>query len=372
MFYVAFAQSFLVCAVLYMYIEYYFNSKLVPFYYLLLILLLFTFSSLPFISNLIMSDIFTSIFIISLAALLYFKLSNFAKISLIILSIIAISTHNSHTPIALIFTTLNIPLLVISEKYKIKKALKKIALILLLIIISSYIIKPLVDGIYHNNESTVSNDKRPSDSKFHFIWYYMYDTDLYSQFLNKYCPSKSYQILCNKKEIQKLVKKGITNEFHSDKNIKFLSEIEDFGKSVVKDPVFFGKFVILRFSGVIKLISNYKIRQQDRKFDKRGETEVEKYIKKDAKYFHIKKSVFYLCYQCFFRKNFSDIFLISISLIFGILSNYLLMGIFANIDNSRYSSRVNWIIIFIFILIFFSIIDKKTFRLNKTEELSSG
>ncbi|MCP3932309.1 MAG: hypothetical protein GY705_24825 [Bacteroidetes bacterium] len=217
--------------------------------------------------------------------------------------------------------------------------------------------------------------ERISDSKFHFVWKKLRKSGHYEEFLSKYCPLKDYFFLCNPEKMEALQSDGLMNDMHG-RNIDFLGEIEDAGKTVFKDPYFFWYTYKSKLSGIVDILSNHKIRNPFQ--NQRIEPILAKHLPKDRKYLVQSKSYNHRLFthdqmkqlrkynkiivlSSYLVVMFGFIFLVKVrcnvrflgvvsGLFYGHLVNSSLMGFFAN-PNARYCSRTSWMLVFAALLV---------------------
>ena len=211
----------------------------------ILLFLLNFLSSLPWISNMMMSDIFTGIGVLSLILLMVKSHQKVVFWALFTLFIFGVLAHKSHAPILGLLLLVCTMLSFIYQRY-IKRKSKKDHLITLAIIWVGFIagstfLKPVVNwliaGDHYQHVEAADNSQsklKTANSEYHFVWRTLRRMKIYNSVLETYCPTENWKILCNKKEMQRRGRNGFKDDLWAGDN--FSAEVEKMGKAVLTDP----------------------------------------------------------------------------------------------------------------------------------------
>ena len=343
------------------------------------ILVLTFFSSLSFLTNLIMADYFTGLGVVVLGLLVVKRKLDFDFFVFLIVLIFAILGHKSNGPI---FMACGIPVVC----YKLFQGFAKQNLVSIIAMVLSIYVFPLVGEMIVERQFQAEMKNEPneqvkvSDSKYHFIWVKAKNfEEVYEKFLEESCPKEKYKYLCNREKYNSYIKKyRLKSIFHDHGNhLEFLTEIENAGRKIILEPEFYPYFLRNTLGGFKKLLFKQGKMYRDKGFNKRVAKRLFKIFRSDKKYYdnsltvnrkfsakHFTEAVRNRGKLAFLFALYSNLLLIPTLLIFrrklGINSNlieivvflfgfvivhHFLMGTFSNATNVRYSGRVNWVII---------------------------
>lgn len=348
-----------------------------------LIFSLYYVSTLPLMSNLVMSDIFTTYGIFALILILLLPKVTIETCFLGFLLAMSIVAHNSH-PIILGGTLIAVGAIVFGFKM-IKKSIiahanKKFILLFASFVFGSFILKPLVNSYFifqpDGKTKVTGEEKQVSDSKYHFVWAKVRGNPLlYQRFLEKYCPEKDYNYLCDKAKMTELEsdEDGLKDEFHGS-DYKFFSDIEDAGRTMITDVEFVAAIFNNAFNRVWFMTTNVQLKNAY--YDKYFEEIITEYVPNDLALVQssltyggqlftsaelkqmrnlnaiscgvgvLAMLMFYLLAIKFKELRNNKMLLSLFILVVAYLCNSILFGLAGNIFNARYSARVNWLLVF--------------------------
>jgi hypothetical protein len=339
-------------------------------------LILSLFSGLPYISNLIMADVFTAIGILSIICFLCFTNNKSSILLLTALILFSAIAHTSNPPIFIVFLFLMLLLRLTiwcnsSLLGSMRFSIFTIALIFL-IILTDHNYKKLIFHIVNTEDiesfTTLAKNEVP-DVKYHFLWNQLQKTTMYQEFLNEYCDQKNWKYLCGNNTPKLGSPEQIRTLFHSN-NEQFLKEIGEAGKVIFFNYRYLSYLLLKRTSNIYKLGVNNSIRvgssnwiltntlnqylpfdahilESSKSFSSPILSRYQQELLDISNSTIIYSSIIIIIYSMFFRRNVSktNIDNIIICLFLGHLSNILLMGLFANEHNARYCYRTSWLLI---------------------------
>lgn len=376
LFFVVFLQNILSLAVLSI-LTYKLLDKNHNIYLVILVSLLTLVSSLPYLSNLLMSDIFTSLGLISLSALIFLNLTRFSTVFFCVILGFSLIAHNSHLPIFLGVLLLNIVIfLVFNGRLRdIKGLLLNVATVLVVIVIALEVINPIVQKFFIHipENSIVDASENISDSKYHFVWTKLYKSEHYNYFTEQYCPQKKYTYLCDNNFLEKIQNRNVLKKMFHGNNEAFLKEIEDAGRVIVHDGHLMWIIFKSRIKGVFYLLKNNKLKNgyvnkellkvipehfsYDRKMIVQSESFNKKLFSKPYMVFLENKNIIVLILSSFlsvflllffaYRNVYSIQTKFLLSLVGCHFVNVFLMGLFAKVENARYCYRTSWLVVLV-------------------------
>jgi hypothetical protein len=261
LFFVIFFQNALILMMLHVIMSRIFQKN-IHIYTLIIVLVVTVFSSLSFITNLLMSDIFTSMGILSISAVTFLDLRRRENIFFYVVILFSLVAHNSHLPIYIGVVLVNILICfnVSCGEKNTKRIFNNALILIFLFTFSVKVLNPTVQSFFiygPSNEASVSSGNI-SDSKYHFVWSRLYENDKYSLFVDKYCPEKRYTYLCNDKVMNDIGHGLKFKKLFHGSNIDFLKEIEDAGRNIVKDRELLWILFESRIHKIIYLLKNNK------------------------------------------------------------------------------------------------------------------
>lgn len=386
-----FFQNIWICIIIRLFISKFILIKYENLLFLLIITLLSIMSYLPQVSNLLMADIFTSLGLVSIILFVYFVNRFIVNIFLFITMSFSVISHGSHGPIYILFLLLilcfSLTAFLLYKTIDLRNILKKVIICFSVFAFASFLLKPLVNSFFSelnpDHAPTVSNSV--SESRYHFIWFQLQKTVIYEDFLSEYCPQKKYKYLCNPEKMDFIKKKGKNWLLHGP-DVSWLKEIEDAGKTALFDFKYISFLVRERLYRVVLLFKNNKFRNSyalvgiEKKIKKILPID-SRIIKKSPSYnkrLYTKSQRDFLCkwntvilkiaaafllfflFYIFKKKIMNNCYLAIYTLVLAHLSNVALMGLFANIHNSRYVYRTSWLLILGVILLFVTLYTQKT------------
>lgn len=383
---VIFLQNLWICILIRLFISKVLLIQRYNITFLLTTIFLSLLSYLPQVSNLLMADIFTSLGLVSMVLFIYFTHNLFINIFLHLTMAFSIIAHGSHAPIYLLFLVLifalNFVIYLFFKEINLKKTLKNILICLIVLVLASFVFKPIVNS-YFNEPTPAKNAMKSesvSESRYHFIWFQLRKTEIYDEFLSEYCPQKEYKYLCSPEKMERIEKKGKFWLLHGP-DVSWLKEIEDAGKTALLNPKYISFLLKERIHRSLILMQNNKFRnsyaikglqdilddhlpidarliKSSPSYDKRLYTKSQRNLISKLNNFTINiSSLFLLCTLLYIYKHklINNCYIAIYTLVIAHLSNVVLMGLFGNIQNSRYVYRSSWLLIFALILLAFSI-----------------
>ncbi len=379
-------------------------------YFIISLVILYFASTLPYFSNLLMSDIFLSIGVLVLVCILLLPRLNAEVIFYGLLLAMGVLAHISHIVIILGIVFVLILMTLISHfrgSLNIKKVKPKIAFITISLLIASYIFSPIVNSFFYKPPLTdqnikVEEDTRISNSRYHFVWVTLIGNQkLYQYFLDKNCQKKQYEYLCNPEKMKELSsdKRGLKDDFHGH-NADLFYEMEDAGKAALFDLKILPFFLQIGLKRISKVFDYMGPPETWFRYAKHDITPIYNYLPKDKILIENSKSYFkrflppnkkrkerkkirFFSYfsiliiltlplLSFFQKEkdkiYSKVAVIALLFLSAYTFNCLLFAMFGNIHNTRYSSRASWLLLFAALLIVCYYIDyyliKKYYKNN--------
>lgn len=358
----------------------------------LIVLILLSFTTLPWFSNLLMSDIFTPLCLLSLLLILDRKVLNTDYLILVSIAFISASTHQSHLIIVPLFCIAFILLKYVTKK---KVDFKSIGInlccIAVLILGSNYLEKNILNPKDSRKEYSPKS-KSDISSGYYFIAIRIAESGELNYMLDQYCDPKRESYLCHEvggHDISKIKNVRISERSADNSLYLFYSkQNKDFVLfAVTKLRFYYGMFKLLYKRGFVAL-TNMNLRRYGPGKDSlvnRFKSVITRISSKDLAAYNESRqiqraypkfirytytpihnfwwrilfpiTIICLVYLCFNKKSGFSIKYkhILFFLIFGHVLNTLVCGTFSNNENSRYVTRTLWFINLVFLLLWMQI-----------------
>jgi len=353
------------------------------------VVLILNFSStLPWISNMMMSDVFTGVGMSSLILLFYEKMKGPSFWFALLLFVSGVIAHKSHKPI------IGIEMLILSCIYLIyvwkfslgswKDGGLRIVIIWTAFFLGLMLLVPAINTMMAREEvikkEVSANESllKTAKSEYHFVWRALQRVGVYDEMLEEYCPTRQYVFLCDKPRMDRLGEDGYWNDLK--KGGLLTEEVEDITKAAMMDSEYIIPVISEGFNRGMKMSRNYRIpiRHKSIRSPKRLKSVFRPFSQDEVLYknscialgikmMRIKQMlqkpngfilrfwiIFYLILLVLIRitiwKNVGkerlwNMFFVSSSLIGGYYINCFLMATFGNLGNPRYPTRVSWMVI---------------------------
>ena len=395
---IAIIQNLISVTVIYIFCKTY--IKHFKYWVFFLIILFLGFTTLPWFSTLVMSDIFTSISILSIILILDRQLQKHYYFVIIPISFISISAHQSHL---LIIPLFSISFLLVKYFYDRGFNLTNMLQGFFLISILMYTSNIFEKNILNNRvkpESIVEGKSNPDiSSGYYFIVVRIAESGELRHLLQKYCVDGNRNYLCNEYDLYdasrvkntKITKRNTNNKSY----IEFAVDNKAFALFALKMPRFYlgiSKLVVKR--GFYALFNSThrrynigneaaakryralfkKINQNDiSSFNQSKQLEnfYPKFIRQVYKkinnfwWFILFPLVFILILFLYFKKELNFNIHgkhILIFLIIGHIINTLVCATFSNYQNGRYATRTLWLVNLVIIFITIQLIQHFTLK----------
>lgn len=365
-------------------------------------MVLLLFSSLPWMTNVIMSDFSTPISLIIIVLVLFYKLNILSYISLGIVFFFMASCHQSHLAIIPVFVTFILLLNILFDK-KIKYAatLVKLVSIFGLTFASFFFEKNILNTKEPKKTFSESSPSSDVSSGYYFIAVRMWEVGELDNLLESFCKKKPGNYLCdpdNPYRMKVKLNKGRDRNTEDPYYRKFSNHNKEFVLGCLLKPRFYYacfKAMMKRTSILLKKpyvkvnrpLSGKTIEANLNKVSSktlwlhRTSKQSEGIYKLNfSKYMFVNKIWFFLLlpltlafllFQGITKKikpSFDkEKWKILLALIFGHLINVAVCGTFSNAFNERYSARTIWFINLFIIIVVISIIEARAQRKREVE-----
>ncbi len=400
---IPFFQNLIIVTVLYHFCKIYIpNFKNWIFLLILNVLLLTT---LPWVSTMLMSDIFTPISILSIILILDGKLTKQNYWILIPIVFISISAHQSHILILPIFS-----ISFLTAKYFSNQNIKFISVLKYLFLISILIVSSNIfeKNILNNREksiTTVENLSNPDiSSGYYFVAVRIAESGELKYMLNEFCSGTQGNYLCKETHVYDASRIKNQNALRRNSNdqtyVDYSIDIKEFVLFAITKPRFYLGMCRIVVKRGFETLRNTKLRTYKRPNGlqmKRFDTIFDKINHNDLISFNSSKqskNIYYNLISEFYEKidkiwwrfvlplTIFAFLILSIKkksaiviqnkliLLFLILAhiiNTLICGTFSNYANLRYSNRTFWLVNLVLILILIQVIQHFTLK-NRLEK----
>lgn len=395
-------QNISIVTVLYIFCRTYIRS----FSYLVFSLIIFalTFTTLPWTSNLLMADIFTSITILSLILLLDAKIKKLDYLVLIPFAFLGISSHQSHL--------LSVPILVLTfilYKYIFVKDKKystiaiNVILVSILIVSSNIFEKNILNRKVNKKEVNKKQIKPDISSGYYFVAVRIAESGELKHILDNFCDGTRINYICNGSDIYdpSRIKTAPPGTRHTGNSsyISYSQENKDIVMFALKEPRFYLGMLRLFIRRGLYSLSETRL-PKDKRYNLKSRSKtinntLQKVNSKDVEAFTNSKQInrsdteitlnrkytsidriwkfviFPLLMFCLAfaysrggKKFRIDFLYIILFLILSHIVNTMICGTFSNYQNRRYSARTIWLVNLCIILVWVQVIQYITNKKN--------
>lgn len=353
--------------------------------YLICVCILGYASSLPWMTNMIMSDVFTGIGAMSILLLLFYPIRSWEFWLNSVLLIISAIAHRSHFPIYVAYSLLLILMgagaIALDRKKYLKQFFIRCGILLLLLVSAVVVIEPLLNASLARKpvrrSAQVIKQDGAANSELHFVWRAMQRTGVYDSLLIEKCRDSQYIYLCDVQLMKVMGEDGYWDDLN--KGDLFSIEVEDMAKQCLTTPSCILPIIGDGFSRGEDMSKNHKLvlTRNKKLSDKRLKRvftwlpdDIQRYKTSrhynDSFTFGLNKEqqsvVFTIFNNWFFVVLLLGVFIlivkdgnirrilfvsmvVGISLIAFYYINCLLMASFGNKGNPRYPTRVSWMVL---------------------------
>ncbi len=360
------------------------------------------FTALPWISNVIMSDISTTICLLIILMVINYKLSRGMYLWLCILFFAVASWHQSHIAILPLFTAFIICIkLSLERKYakeQFLRIIKSIIPLFVLFIASFWLEKNILNQPQLHTKTKIQKKSKPKDitSGYYFVGVRMWEVGELDNLLATFCPDNAGNYLCdpnNPFQIKIKLNKAVDRKQENIEYQKFSSDNKEFALACLTIPRFYYalfKAALLRSPKLLKhteipdyyplegitLKRNLKrvSKKEWIKFSNSRQYQgsyigpfISRYAIVDKIWWLLILPVSVLIFV-YLRFKFkgqrilsNDMWITIISLFAAHIINTVICGTFSNAENVRYSARTIWLINLAIILLLLSF---NEFRIN--------
>jgi hypothetical protein len=359
------------------------RSNFLYYGYLILMFCLTFSTSLPFISNLLMPDIFTPA---GLLAMLIIFLKSRLDVEYVLLTLIigiSVISHKSSGPIFALGFYSFLLLMTLLFYFQKRERLTKLYWVKLITISGILLLAPLAGeqintAFFVNDNPTARNvdGAGTSDSKYHFVFVKLEENKMLDEFLSEHCPEKQYPLLCDSVYLAKFRRNGIGDDLHGNDQELFI-EVEDIGRTalwemkymkvIIKRGLWRVYRMYTRRGGIPLLNSIFNEYQIPRFYDYLPNDIARIYNCRIYAHVLISDEKLRLIRQTYDKivlittlamigfivwlfiapkRRYNNLHVTLIAMFIFILVHYVLMATFAGIYNMRYSARITWLFVF--------------------------
>jgi len=367
---------------------YQFFTKSFSIIYVCLLSILLIPTSLIFISNLVMADVFTGMGVLLLFLIFKMKSFNLKNVFILLLFSICFIAHKSHIVIFPILSLSYFIFLVLKNRGFIQ--IPQFAVVMLTLFCAQFLVKPKFTKILSNQKlekvksikrSTINGNAPAIDDGYYFLLWRFNASGGLEKFLSNNCLQKQYNLCKHKKVWTKAngiiiipLKHFVSIFERNENNVAYLNEAKEVKSIVLQTlvkPKYWKYYLKSILEGCKKKIVNYNIRTGYSKnfkamLNKRfgaliKDRNIENEMLEAYHAENLTKLLKLSKVQITFFKFYSILFLIStigllflnydtkmvdfiLFLILAFLINWLICGGFSNPNNSRYISRLTYLL----------------------------
>ncbi len=392
--FIAIVQNFLISTVLYIFIKNTFPKFSGAIFIGVLSLLAFT--SLPWVSSMIMSDIFTPISLLCIILIMQGSLSRVESIIVSVIMFFALSAHQTHIVILPIFTVFLIVIAILAQRVDDKKKFTQHILLIMVLFFCSLLFEKNILNAPRSADNTqwsgvADNENGDVSSGYYIVAVRIWESGQLQNLLKQYCDGTHENYLCaDALNTDSFMIKNVTfsnrNEYNEE-YVKYATDNKDFVMYSLKKPNFYyglawlmarrgfrqtfntdiRKYSPLTWKGSQSLVKTLRrINDNDRRAYRnteqiRGVIRVmirRAYQNVDLIWWVVLTPLtfLFLLYRVFakqYKVDFDSKFICTLLyLLIGHVVNTVVCGVSSSNMNARYSSRTLWLVNLTVILLF--------------------
>lgn len=393
-------KNLFIALMLYIFLSYAFKDLKNYIYLAIAICLMST--TLPWISTLLMSDIFTPLTLLGIILILNKKMNKLEYGVLFFILLFGFSAHQSHLLIIPVFTLGAVVLQWIFRRVENRKSLFKNVCLILVLFIASNLFERNILNSNNPKKKTIAEaelgeeDKSDISSGFYFVAVRVAESGYLEKMLDSFCDENKENYLCNPSDNYTVsrVRNTPIKQRNSDNElyVKYSTDNKEFVMNSIKRPLLYYAlstliakrgFSLFRQTGIRGYVQFRKtqITRFTKLLIKVGRGDVHAFTKskqikrayplfaknefKDISHFWLFilfpiAMIFYVLFMIKVKlESNTKIFYLLCLLILAHLSNTLICGTFSNFENVRYSSRTLWLINLGILLLIFHLIENR-------------
>ena len=380
------------------------------------------FTALPWISNMVMTDISTSLCLLIILILVNYRLKLKQTIPLYLAFLMLVSWHQSHIVIMPMFLVAALIVKLLQNRSNIKQQLKWIGyntLPIIILLVASFVLeKQLLNPPPSTKKTSNTEGAKTGDtsSGYYFVGVRLWEVNELDNLLSKFCPDNPDNYLCdpnNTSEIKVQISKFRERNQENEDYLKLSLDNKEFILSCLTKPRFYYALMKVTFQRSFNLLKHTRIKRYEpsiadepkigsfnKSFQKISKKELRefrhskqkngKYVGKFyPKYLIMDKIWWYgilplvILFWIFIKYKNRGVKLLTKESVFVLLAlplahlvNTVICGTFSNANNFRYSSRTVWLLNLAIILLFIFVVEAKRKiqssqnEINRTDTLS--